>query len=129
MGEKAILKQVAPQFVVPDVVGTAEYYRDILGFKILGYFADPPVFSMVARDGVEIHFGKADTGEVGVNENVRKGLGSDAYISLMTCTPFTMNLLPPGPRSLRGQFAGSMTALRSLYAIATVFSLFLASNI
>lgn len=53
-------KKIATQFVVEDVVATAEYYRDVLGFEILGYFADPPVYAMVARGGVEMHFGKAD---------------------------------------------------------------------
>ena len=80
MSETVKLTQIAPQFVVTDVVKTAEYYRDFLGFKILGYFLDPPVYAMVARDGVEIHFGKADGDEIKVNESVRKGLGSDAYI-------------------------------------------------
>ena len=80
MSEKAILKQVAPQFVVTDVVRTAEYYRDVLGFEILGFFADPPVYAMVRRDGVEIHFGKADSNEIKVNDSVREGLGTDAYI-------------------------------------------------
>jgi hypothetical protein len=41
---------------VPDVVTAAEYYRDVLGFRILGYFLDPPVYAIVARDSVEIHF-------------------------------------------------------------------------
>jgi len=27
-----------PQFTVPDVVRTAEYYRDVLGFQIAGYW-------------------------------------------------------------------------------------------
>jgi catechol 2,3-dioxygenase-like lactoylglutathione lyase family enzyme len=80
MSEPAKLTQIAPQFVVSDVARTAEYYRDFLGFKILGLFNDPPVFAMVARDGVEIHFGKADGDEIKVNESVRKGLGNDAYI-------------------------------------------------
>jgi Glyoxalase/Bleomycin resistance protein/Dioxygenase superfamily len=80
MSEPAKLTQIAPQFVVPDVVKTAEYYRDLLGFKILGYFSDPPVYAMVARDGVEIHFGRADGDEIIINEIVRKGLGTDAYI-------------------------------------------------
>jgi catechol 2,3-dioxygenase-like lactoylglutathione lyase family enzyme len=80
MSEPARLTQIAPQLVVPDVVETAEYYRDVLGFKILGYFADPPVFAMVRRDNAEIHFGKADGDEIIVNEMVRKGLGTDAYI-------------------------------------------------
>jgi hypothetical protein len=74
------LKKLAPQYVVPDVVKTAEYYRDELGFTILGYFADPPVFAMVERDDVEIHFGKADGENIQRNETVRVGLGSDAYI-------------------------------------------------
>jgi catechol 2,3-dioxygenase-like lactoylglutathione lyase family enzyme len=74
-------KRLSPQIVVPDVVRTAEYYRDELGFKILGYFADPPVYAMVERDEVEIHFGKADEGAaVQVNENLRRGLGNDLYI-------------------------------------------------
>ena len=74
------LLKSAPQFVVPDVVKTAEYYRDELGFKILAYFADPPVFAMVSRDEVEIHFGKGDTDQMQMNETVRKGLGTDVYI-------------------------------------------------
>ena len=36
---------------------------------------------MVARDGVEFHFGKIDEGrEMKANEMIRKGLGNDAYI-------------------------------------------------
>ena len=74
-------KRLAPQLVVPDVVSTAEYYRDELGFTILGYFADPPVFATVERDEVEIHFGKADEGSVmQMNDTVRRGLGTDIYI-------------------------------------------------
>jgi catechol 2,3-dioxygenase-like lactoylglutathione lyase family enzyme len=75
------LNMVAPQFIVPDVASAAEYYRDVLGFRILGYFQDPPVFAMVVRDAVEIHFGKADDGAT-ASPNVvrRRGLGLDAYI-------------------------------------------------
>ncbi|MEO6050431.1 MAG: VOC family protein [Pyrinomonadaceae bacterium] len=81
MGDPALFKAIVPQFVVPDVVSTAEYYRDTLGFLILGYFLDPPVFAMVRRGEVEIHFGKADTGALPhTNESLRRGLGSDAYI-------------------------------------------------
>ena len=80
MSERAKFSRVAPQFVVPDVVKTAEYYLDKLGFELLGYFADPPVFAMVRRDGAEIHFGKADGDNIQVNDTIRKGLGTDAYI-------------------------------------------------
>jgi uncharacterized glyoxalase superfamily protein PhnB len=77
----AKLTAICPQFIVPNVVAAAEYYRDVFGFKILGYFLDPPVFAMVARDAAEIHFGKADEGPApSPNLTRRKGLGIDAYI-------------------------------------------------
>jgi catechol 2,3-dioxygenase-like lactoylglutathione lyase family enzyme len=49
-----------PQFTVPDVVRTAEYYRDVLGFQIAGYWGTPPVFAIVWRDRVEVFFNRAD---------------------------------------------------------------------
>jgi catechol 2,3-dioxygenase-like lactoylglutathione lyase family enzyme len=73
-------KLISPQFVVPDVVASAEYYRDVLGFRILGYFLDPPVFAMVARDTAEIHFGKADEGAAASPNAMRRKAGMDAYI-------------------------------------------------
>ncbi|PZR20068.1 MAG: hypothetical protein DI539_11980 [Flavobacterium psychrophilum] len=51
---------VAPQLLVPDVKMTAEYYRDILGFNIIGYALNPPVYGMIERDGIQIHFAKSD---------------------------------------------------------------------
>jgi len=75
----AKLNKVAPQFVVGDVVKTAEYYRDFLGFKIMDYFLNPPVFAIVERDAVELHFGKADKENVKPNAMQRK-VGYDAYI-------------------------------------------------
>ncbi|MGD9587439.1 MAG: VOC family protein [Pyrinomonadaceae bacterium] len=73
-------KNIATQFVVEDVVATAEYYRDVLGFQILGYFADPPVYAMVARDGVEMHFGKADGRPADASSTQFRRVGFDAYI-------------------------------------------------
>jgi len=80
MKTRSKLTGIAPQFVVPDVVRTAEFYCEKLGFELLGYFLDPPVYAMVRRDNAEIHFGKADSERVQTNETVRKGLGTDAYI-------------------------------------------------
>ncbi|HZP47994.1 MAG TPA: VOC family protein [Vicinamibacterales bacterium] len=74
------LTAIAPQFVVDDVRVAAEYYRDVLGFRILGYFLDPPVFAMVARDRAEIHFGKADPGAGPSPNGGRRKISSDAYI-------------------------------------------------
>jgi predicted enzyme related to lactoylglutathione lyase len=58
------LLSAVPQFTVPDVVRTAEYYRDVLGFTIEGYWADPPVFAIVERDDVRIHFNHGGAGFV-----------------------------------------------------------------
>ncbi|MBK9155335.1 MAG: VOC family protein [Chloracidobacterium sp.] len=73
-------KNIATQFVVEDVIATAEYYRDVFGFQILGYFADPPVYAMVARDGVEMHFGKADARPADASSIQFRRVGFDAYI-------------------------------------------------
>ena len=72
-------RSIAPQFVVPDVVRTAEWYRDNLGFEILGYFLDPPVYAIVRRGNVEIHFGKGDGGQTISNLHIREG-SMDAYV-------------------------------------------------
>lgn len=76
---KAELRAIVPQFVVEDVVKAADYYRDVLGFQIMGYFGDPPIFAIVSRDAVELHFGKADPS--GVSPNVTRRCGAvDAYV-------------------------------------------------
>lgn len=64
---------IAPQLIVLDVVKTAEYYRDIFGFNIIGYALTPPVYSMVERNGFQVHFAKADTTEFEPNEHYRRG--------------------------------------------------------
>ena len=62
-----------PQFTVPDVVQTAEYYRDVLGFTIAGYWdgervhddaGAPAVFGIVRRDEVRLHFSRAEHAQV-----------------------------------------------------------------
>ena len=76
---KAKRESLAPQFVVRDVVEAAEYYRDTFGFRILGYWQDPPCYAIVARDSVRIHFGDLTKGDVAPN-SVRRPGGLDAYI-------------------------------------------------
>ncbi len=69
-----------PHFLVADVRRAAEYYRDKLGFRIIGYFfEEPPVFGMVDRDGAEIHLRRADDGLKGSNRE-RVGDALDCYI-------------------------------------------------
>jgi uncharacterized glyoxalase superfamily protein PhnB len=78
MGSRVVLKSVAPQIVVENVVATAEYYRDVLGFEINGFWADPPVYAIVSRGGVEIHFGKSEKNGSS-NSLVRSG-SFDLYV-------------------------------------------------
>ena len=45
---------VAPFFFVDDVVATANFYRDQLGFAYERFWGDPPGFCMVYRSGIVI---------------------------------------------------------------------------
>ena len=45
---------IAPYFIVDDVVTTANYYRDKLGFRYERFWGEPPCFCMVQRNGVVI---------------------------------------------------------------------------
>lgn len=65
----ARFEAAVPQFAVADVVRTAEYYRDVLGFQILGYWdgervsletSPSPVFGIVKRDQIEVFFNRAE---------------------------------------------------------------------
>jgi uncharacterized glyoxalase superfamily protein PhnB len=45
---------IAPYFIVDDVVVSANYYRDKLGFEYERFWGDPPCFCMVQRRGIVI---------------------------------------------------------------------------
>ena len=71
-----------PQFSVPDLVRTTEYYRDVLGFDIAGYWdgervdpvpRNPPLFAIVRRDEVEVFFKRSE------HADVRTGRSEAAY--------------------------------------------------
>jgi predicted enzyme related to lactoylglutathione lyase len=52
---------VAPYFLVDDVVATAHYYRDKLGFTFERFWGEPPCFCMVTRGGVVIMLSQSTT--------------------------------------------------------------------
>lgn len=96
------LRMISPQFVVPDVKVAAEYYRDVFGFKIRGYFWQPPVYSIVQRDDVEIHFGKADQGQ-NAAPNLGRRVGSmDAYIWVTDVDALHSELSSRGAKIVEG---------------------------
>ena len=101
--QKAVqLKMISPQFVVPDVKVAAQYYQDVFGFKILGYFREPPVYAIVQRDHVEIHFGKADQG-LNAAPNIGRRAGSlDAYIWVTDVDALHAELASRGAKIIEG---------------------------
>ena len=71
---------IAPQIVVEDVVATARFYQDKLGFALIGYFLDTPVYAMVERNGIQIHFGQADGPDVQKSNVPLRKVGFDYYL-------------------------------------------------
>lgn len=72
----------APYFIVDDVVATANYYRDQLGFDYNRFWGEPPSFCIVHRSGVSIMLGQlGKTGVMRPNRIVDpEGAAWDAYI-------------------------------------------------
>jgi predicted enzyme related to lactoylglutathione lyase len=52
---------VAPYFIVDDVVATASFYRDKLGFHFERFWGEPPAFCMVKRGGIVIMLSQFET--------------------------------------------------------------------
>ena len=69
---------VAPYFVVDDVIATANYYRDKLGFSYERFWNDPPSFCMVYRNGVVIMLAQLEKQEV-MRPNHLIDLGGEAW--------------------------------------------------
>jgi catechol 2,3-dioxygenase-like lactoylglutathione lyase family enzyme len=51
---------IAPYFIVDDVVASADFYRDRLGFRYDRFWGDPPRFCMVQRGGIVIMLSQLD---------------------------------------------------------------------
>src|SRR5262245_61223696 len=73
---------IAPYFIVDDVVTTADYYRDQLGFRYERFWGEPPCFCMVERNGIVIMLSQLEkTGVMRPNHIVDpEGAAWDAYI-------------------------------------------------
>jgi catechol 2,3-dioxygenase-like lactoylglutathione lyase family enzyme len=92
-------KSAVPQFTVRDVVKTAEYYRDVLGFQIAGYWADPPVFAIVWRDQVQVFFSLADQSDVRTG---RAKYAYDAYFRITGVDALAAELRSRGAEIIDG---------------------------
>jgi len=63
------------QIVVKDAVKTAEYYQQVLGFEVLGYFPSKvsSAYVILQRNGVPIHFGGSGQDTLHYNRDLRPG--------------------------------------------------------
>jgi hypothetical protein len=73
---------ISPYFIVDDVVATANFYRDKLGFQYDRFWGEPPAFCMVKRGGIVIMLSQlATTGVMRPNRlAIDDGDASDTYI-------------------------------------------------
>ena len=73
---------IAPYFVVEDVVSSANYYRDKLGFGYDRLWGEPPAFCMVSRNGAIVMLAQHnEAGAMRPNRLVDpEGEAWDAYI-------------------------------------------------
>lgn len=76
MGNVELLT-VQPVFAVPDLAATANYYRDVLGFRVVEYLDAEQPHICLYRDSAEIILTKA-AGPV-VPSRELNGYGYDAY--------------------------------------------------
>ena len=73
---------IAPYFLVDDVVSTANFYRDRLGFHYERFWGDPPAFCMVKRSGIILMLAQLEaSGAMRPNHLVDpEGSAWDAYV-------------------------------------------------
>ncbi len=102
---------IAPYFIVDDVVSTANYYRDKLGFQYERFWGDPPAFCMVWRSGIIIMLSQPAE-PVGMNPNRLSDPDSgawDAYVWIDDADALHAEFQGKGVKIVRGlcdQFYG-----------------------
>jgi predicted enzyme related to lactoylglutathione lyase len=74
------LNSVSLCFLVEDVVKTAEYYRDVLGFSFERYWGEPPCFVILSRDAVEVFLSAGPKGCMRPNRVAHPEFTWDAYV-------------------------------------------------
>jgi predicted enzyme related to lactoylglutathione lyase len=94
---------IAPYFIVDDVVTTANYYRDQLGFHYERFWGEPPSFCMVTRNSIVIMLGQLErTGVMRPNRTVEPDGGAwDAYIWIENADALNTEFMSKGVRITR----------------------------
>ena len=92
-----------PVFLVDDIVKSAEWYRDVLGFQFDRYWGEPPCFVMLGRDNIEIFLsGPENPGEKIMRPNRKVTHAWDAYIRVRDVRPLYDEFKAKGVRIVRG---------------------------
>ncbi|HKE01645.1 MAG TPA: VOC family protein [Planctomycetota bacterium] len=73
-------RRTAPTFLVSDLRASASFYEKTLGFAP-GLWADPPIYGVHARDGVEVHHTPAPAG-VALPRNAGGARVWDAFVEV-----------------------------------------------
>jgi|SRR5687768_16983742 len=76
--EQPQLLRSAPYFPVPDVDGTAEYYKRVLGFRTEYAAGSPVQFAIVTRDGLSVMF-RLVGDKIPITPNERQGGTWDVF--------------------------------------------------
>lgn len=97
---------IAPYFIVDDVVTTASYYRDKLGFYYERFWNDPPSFCMVQRSGIVIMLAEHEhPGAMRPNHVVDPEGGAwDAYIWIENADALSAEFKSKGVKIVRDVF-------------------------
>jgi catechol 2,3-dioxygenase-like lactoylglutathione lyase family enzyme len=74
------LTRVSPGFAVADIFATAEYYRDVLGFRFDQIWGNPPSFVMLDRDDVRLMFKQVAAEALPTPPRKRSSEQIDVYI-------------------------------------------------
>ena len=96
---------IAPYFIVDDVVATADYYRDKLGFRYDRFWGEPPCFCMVHRNSVVVMLSQfARTGVMRPNGQALPEADDawDAYIWVEDADSLFAELTATGANIARG---------------------------
>jgi predicted enzyme related to lactoylglutathione lyase len=95
---------IAPYFIVDDVVTTANYYRDKLGFRYERFWGEPPCFCMVHRNGIVIMLSQFEKkGLMRPNHAVDPERGAwDAYIWIDNADALHAEFKSKGVKIVRG---------------------------
>ena len=76
--EEIEFNNIAPHLIVADVVTSAEFYRDSLGFDFNRFWGEPPNFVILFRGSVQLMLSQDETN---APQPLQNG-GFDAYIWL-----------------------------------------------